>query len=564
VSDSGKSRGGGSGNGGAAMPPVAQRLRGGAWLTPPRSRVELELDQALNEAAAADTDEVALRRVWSRVAHIPDMAPARGEAPPTRRARWPWIVGASLAGAAAAVTLMLLGTGPVSRARTALLPPAPVATLAVRHEAERSTLVAPATVRTGKGEILHLALKGGTEVTVTSSSTLLLDEDERPAVSAGEVHFHVPPQPPGRTFSVRARGFRVVVVGTRFRVRVTDADTTVGVDEGTVEVWNSDTRLARLTPGESWTSAPAEPKPIPETEETAAPAPVTFLKRVVGNQHPGHAPHGLRASLSPGAASFSSASGGDAALLSNPDRTVSSRVPSALPGPSGAAADPPGNAPAATVGFPPAPAADAGTIALVAQARAARAAGDGRKALGLYRMIAQRGGAAGENAEYEIGRVLRDSLHQPREAIAAWRSYRTQHPHGLLRVESDISLIETLVILNDKSEALSEALDFVRRFPDSERRAEMGGLAGDMLRERGDFKGAVSEYDGALDGGRGRRETTDAISFHRSICLLHEDHDLGVLALRAYLQSFSGGRFRSQAERLLDEQTRAVIQANRP
>jgi hypothetical protein len=457
---------------------------------------------------------------------------------------------------------MLLGNGPVSRARTALLPPTPVATPAVRHEAERSTLVAPATVRTGKGEILHLALKGGTEVTVTSSSTLVLDEDERPAVSAGEVHFHVPPQPPGRTFSVRARGFRVVVVGTRFRVRVTDADTAVGVDEGTVEVWNSDTRLARLTPGESWTSAPAEAKPTLETEKTAAPT-ATSSKRVVANQNPGHASHGLRASLSPGAASFSSASGGEASLLSNPDRTPYSRVPLAPPAPSGAVSDAP-NAPAPTVGLPPAPGVDAGTMALVAQARTALAAGDGRKALGLYRMVAQRGGTAGENAEYEIGRVLRDSLHQPREAIAAWRSYRTQHPHGLLRVESDISLIETLVILNDKSEALSEALDFVRRFPENERRAEMGGLAGDMLRERGDFKGAVSEYDGALEGGRGRREATDAISFHRSVCLLHEDHDLGVLALRAYLQDFSAGRFRSQAGRLLDDQTRAVIQANRP
>jgi hypothetical protein len=192
---------------------------------------------------------------------------------------------------------------------------------------------------------------------------------------------------------------------------------------------------------------------------------------------------------------------------------------------------------------------------LAVQARAARAAGDSRRALGLYRMLAQRGGAAGENAEYEIGRVLRDSLHQPREAVAAWRAYRAQHPRGLLRIESDLSVIETLVSVGDKAGAVTEASDFIRRYPESERRLEVARLAGDLLRERGDCSGAVNAYNVALATGRARRESarslTDGISFHRSACLMRDDTNEGVVALKAYLQAFPGGRFRGEAQRLL-------------
>jgi len=200
---------------------------------------------------------------------------------------------------------------------------------------------------------------------------------------------------------------------------------------------------------------------------------------------------------------------------------------------------------------------------LIVQARAARSSGEPRKALELYRALAQRGGAAGENAEYEIGRVLRDGLGQPREAIAAWRAYRAQHPRGLLRTEADVSLIETLVAVNDRAGALGEASDFVRRYPDSERRVEIGGLAGDLLRERGDIDGALAAYEGALSSGRGRREIVDGISFHRSVCLLHGDRSAGLASLHTYLQTFPVGRFRAEAERLLTEHARALA-ARRP
>ena len=560
-----------TGAGGGGQKPGQRRQGAGEWLTPPRNQVEADLDQALNHAAAADTDEVALRRVWSRLSQLPDLVPTQIEAPAPRRARWTWIAGATVAGAAAAVVLMMVGSPSVNRVRSTFGHAGQQSgpTIARHDDLDRSVLVAPATVRTANGEVLHLALKGGTEVTVTPSSTLVLDQDEHPAVAGGEVQFHVPPQAPGHTFTVRANQYRVVVVGTRFSVRVDGSRAGVGVTEGVVEVWNDSSRLARLTHGQSWSSAPvgteaavqpsvkapAVPPAVKASAarasiEEAVPPRATSVRRTA-SVRPSRVARPLRASLDVVAGSPASSSRDEVAVLGAPDKTLSltttqERATVTDLSPSPAPAAPPAN--------------DA--AALGTQARAARASGDARRALGLYRALASRGGAAGENAEYEIGKVLRDGLHQPHEAVTAWRSYRAQHPRGLLRAEADISVIETLVTVGEKGEALNEALDFVRRFPDSERRVEMGGLAGDLLRERGDFRDALGEYDGALEVGRGRRDLTDAISYHRAICILHEDRELGTTALRSYLQNFSGGRFHAQAERLLEEQT--PVQARRP
>lgn len=551
----------GQGSGSGGQTPGSDRRRQGAgeWLMPPRNQVETELDQALDQAASSDTDEVALRRVWSRLSQIPDLVPAHVEAVAPRRIRWTWIAGATVAGAAAAVVLMMMGTPSVNSVRATFGRSAQVAPTIARHDdLDRSVLVAPATVRTANGEVLHLSLKGGTEVTVTPSSTLVLDQDEHPAVAAGEVQFHVPPQAPGHTFTVRANEYRVVVVGTRFSVRVERDRAGVGVVEGVVEVWNDAGRLARLTRGEAWASRPATTEPAAPaapavkapattaTEEAATSRGVAVRRNV--NVRPTRA-HPLRASLDAVATSPASSSRDEVAVLGTPDKTL----PLTAPQERGAADAP---APSPSAGPSPTVAAS-DAAALGAQARAARTSGDARRALGLYRTLASRGGAAGENAEYEMGKVLRDGLHQPHEAIGAWRSYRAQHPRGLLRAEADISIVETLVAVGEKGEALSEAVDFVRRFPESERRVEMGGLAGDLLRERGDFRDALGEYDGALEVGRGRRDLTDAISYHRAICILHEDRALGTTALRSYLQNFSSGRFHAQAERLLEEQSPA-------
>jgi len=589
-----------------------------SWLSPPRHAVEAELAQAISEARQREADEMALRRVWSQLSQIPDLVPSRAETEkPERRVRWSFVAAASLGGAVAAAAMFLVLSGPAGGRRLGPAPAAPVAPVATtaapaRPELARSTLVAPATVRTANGETLQLSLRAGAEVTVTSESTLVLDKDEQPTVAAGEVRFHVAPQPAGHHFTVQASSYRVVVVGTRFRVRVNGSNAAVGVEEGVVEIWKDTARVGRLTAGDSWISPPAEsPGPraagTPSTEvpekvggETgsttgrgtgitpSAPAAAVSRKRgssavaAVGartssnnvesishrNSEATRAPRGLRASLGSGGPSATGTLGAGDRILAPAwfDKTplaVTSPEPpmtvpaAAAPAPS-AAPVPSSPSPAGLPNVSPAVAVPSSDVALATQARAARLAGEPRKALALYRTLAQRGGPTGENAEYEVARVLRDGLHQPAEAIAGWRAYRAQHPRGLLRVESDISIIETLLATNEKGAALAEAQEFVRRFPDGERRGEIGAMAADLLRERGDFRAAVAEYDGALASGRCRRDLVDSISFHRAVSLLHDDRDAGLKSLKAYVESFPSGRFRTSAERLLKEQTRAL------
>jgi hypothetical protein len=186
-----------------------------------------------------------------------------------------------------------------------------------------------------------------------------------------------------------------------------------------------------------------------------------------------------------------------------------------------------------------------------AAAQAALAAGETARALGLYRALAQRGGPAGENAAYQVGKILRDRLSQPMNAVAAWRRYRAEHPNGLLRVETDVSIIETLVHAGEATSALGEANDFVRNHPDSERRAEIARIAGDLYRARADYKRAAAAYQIAL-GSPLVRDAAEPATFHRAECLIRLGDPSGVEAARAYLRRWPSGRFRAEAERLLE------------
>jgi FecR protein len=113
----------------------------------------------------------------------------------------------------------------------------------------------------------------------------------------------------------------------------------------------------------------------------------------------------------------------------------------------------------------------------LAEARTALGEGRPEDALRMLTQCGKGAGPAAENAAYEMGRVLRDSLYRPRAAVAAWVSYRTRFPNGLLRAEADLSILETLAKLGDKAAALSEAEAFLSRYPNSERRDEVAKLA---------------------------------------------------------------------------------------
>ncbi len=340
-----------------------------------------------------------------------------------------------------------------------------------RSAAARARVTAHAESVVGPGA-RRLMLEGGVEAVIGRSGVMRID-DGAPRVEAGEVRFSVPHRQPGHPFVVHAEGYRVVVVGTRFGISVADSSVLVDVDEGIVEVWEAATqrRLARLTPGERWNSPPPE-----AASQHAAAAPTAPGPRPSGFIVPSLLAHAHRSGHRRSVALASPGGAGDEG-----DRAEASRDPAVA-------------------------------------ARAALSAGDPARALALYRTLAQGIGPSAENASYEIGKVLNENMGQPAAAVAAWRHYRSAYPDGILRVEADVSIIETLAKSGDGDGALAEASEFLRRRPDSERRAEIARLAGDLYRARGDCRHAVNMYQLAIGATR-PRDAVEAATAHRAECL---------------------------------------------
>ena len=451
--------------------------------------VSAELRRALDEAALRGPDDMTLRRGWSAVA---------SPMPPAHTRRGFWFAG----GVATTAALALAGS-------LWLWPHATELPFG-GHAKTMAKVESPASPGARR-----LTLEGGVEAVLGRSSVMRI-EDGAPRVEGGEVRFSVPHRQPGHPFVVRAEGYRVVVVGTRFGINVdgrteskidnkTDSPKSVGVDvdEGIVEVWEAATqrRLARLTPGESWQS----PDVAAEAPAAVEPAPAPSVPAPTVSTPPRTLRHAGKRTLA----------------LASPGETASERATS------------------------PAETPTAGSTA----ARAALAAGDAPRALQLYRALAQGTGPSAENASYEVGKVLNEKLGQPANAVAAWRGYRAAHPDGILRVEADVSIIETLVRTGDTDEALSEANDFLRRRPGSERRAEIARLAGDLYRARGDCRHALGAYQITLGASR-PRDAVEAATFHRAACLVQLGDATGADAARAYLRAYPSGKFRGEAAAL--------------
>jgi FecR protein len=121
-----------------------------------------------------------------------------------------------------------------------------------------------------------------------------------------------------------------------------------------------------------------------------------------------------------------------------------------------------------------------------AEAKVMLRSGDTAGALEILRELAAGSGPTAENSGYEIGQVLRFKRQQPRAAIQAWNRYRNRFPDGLLRVEADVSVIDTLLELGDRVAARVEAEAFLKRHPVSERRDEIARLADRLRRTQED------------------------------------------------------------------------------
>ena len=202
-------------------------------------------------------------------------------------------------------------------------------------------------VRTDAGQTKKLALHGGTAVKLAQSTLMTVtpqtDGVDRPALEKGDASFSVPHQAAGHNFSVMAGPYRIVVIGTKFRLHVEGIKVAVAVDEGVVEVWRKH-RLVRLATGDSW-SSPYDRSGVPAEGSANGPA---------------------------------------EPQVASPDPPPPAPAPPA-PAPAPAVIAPPPAA--AAVATPPDP---------MQEAKAALAAGDPNRALDFYRAAITRGGPTAE------------------------------------------------------------------------------------------------------------------------------------------------------------------------
>lgn len=385
------------------------------WLEGETDPGKQRLRQSLDEATPWSASEVRQRRVWARLQNLPQEGRRARKA--SRRA---FVLGALATSAVGVVAFVFLERLPSRRPEVAPtvaaatptpatatpgpeVVPLPPPAAAAASPAHPQALGPTQTVQTGGGERLVRALGDGVEVEIRPRSLLAVDEQGTPEVRAGRVGFTVTPQPPGQHFTVRAGSYSVVVVGTRFLVKVDGGVVGVSVDEGVVEIRDrKNVSLARVAAGQSW----SQPR------------------------------------------------GGRVVAAANPR--------------------------------PPAPATGPDPEQDLADARAARAGSNPRRAVTIYQRLAGRGGPLAENALYELGGIYRDQLGDPRRALAAWERYRSRYPRGLLRAEADLSIVDTLSHLGDMKRALKEADAFLARYPRSERRAEVARVATEARRALGE------------------------------------------------------------------------------
>jgi hypothetical protein len=214
----------------------------------------IALRQALDESERFAHSELMQRRVWARVSD-----PAR-----TRRVtRNAFVRGALVASALTALTVVALE-------RVQISAPAggrpEVANAKVEGAAmaapQALAVVAPAgsVVETGAGERLVRILPRGARAELAPRTAVAVDEQGRPELRHGEVHFQVAAgSAEAQRFSVRVASYKVVVAGARFVVKAEAQSISVAVEDGEAEIWNG-SRVVRIGSGETWSSDSAAPR----------------------------------------------------------------------------------------------------------------------------------------------------------------------------------------------------------------------------------------------------------------------------------------------------------------
>ena len=461
--------------------------------------VAAELRRALDEAQQRIPDDVTLRRGWAAIGSRPTTG--------RRAARLSWFAGgvastAALALACAAWLWPRVVETP--RRRTARKP--------------GKRFQSPAT-----SETRRLTLDGGVEAELQRTSVMRIEGSDA-RVEDGAVRFKVPKRRPGHPFVVRAETYPGDRAGDALR-----------------------RRRRRRAPGRrrrrrgrrrglERRRATGAPRAGPALEQRAAAA-----DKAPARRRPANRPTRRRRSWS--------SRGPSRSTRRRPRR--SSRRPPSCPGARRTTAV--RRRPTAAGAWRCSARRRARAPRPRARPRAALAAGDAPRALEIYKNLAQKTGPVAENASYEIGRI-QNERGQPAAAVATWRRYRSDYPNGILRVEADVSIIETLAKAGDTDEALTEATDFLRRRPDSERRGEIARVAGDLYRARGDCRHAIGAYQVAQSASRAR-DVVEAATFYRAACLVRIGEGNGIDAVRSYVRAYPEGRFRRQANELVEQAT---------
>ena len=460
------------------------------WLSDAPDEGRRALRQALDQTPPFAPSDLRRRRVWAELAR----AGTRH-----RVARRAFVAGAGVASVLTAVAFLssdhfLKRRRPPqddARPSVATSPaaaPAPGARVQPAPVEVQAELLGPgALVRTGAAERTVRRLIAGARADIQPASVLATDGDARPEVQAGEVRFDVPAQPAKQPFLMRIAWYHVVVAGARFSARVEAGVAQVAVEAGAVEIWGR-RRLARVEAGGRWSRGLPDRKPR---------------------------------------------AGGARAIASRPSAARAS-APSLDGSP---AAEAWSDASSAGV--------DAADLAAAREARA----GDPAQAISLYERVFARGGSAAENALYQIGGIYHDQLRDPARALTAWERYRARYPRGQLRVETDLSILDTLAELGQKARALDEGLAFLRRHPGSERRGEVARVSADLARVRGQYRLAATLY-GQVAGAPVSVDDADDAAFGRAACLDALGDAGAGAALAEYLATYPRGRHASEARQL--------------
>jgi len=131
---------------------------------------------------------------------------------------------------------------------------------------------------------------------------------------------------------------------------------------------------------------------------------------------------------------------------------------------------------------------------------------------------ASRGHGPGSDiAAYEAARLWMDAAGDLERARIGFESYRTRFPHGALRVEAALSLVEILPRLGRHRDALAET-DRLLADPEAQPRyAEIHLVRGNIFRlALGDRNAAAAEYHAAAAGSGA---TADEAAYLHTVCL---------------------------------------------